>query len=576
MQARSRQLVLDAVRNAGLHNPMGGQGVQAGVSGSEHARPGGGSRRVAVPPLVVLLPALLVGLAMLLPLVYLIIRSAGASEEAWALLLRPRTAATLGRTILLVVTVTASSAVIAVPIAWLTVRTDLPLRRLWSVLTMLPLVIPSFVGAFLFVSALGPKGLLQQLLAGPFGVDRLPEIYGLPGATLTLTLLSYPYMLLTLRGALRNLDPVLDEAARSLGYGNRAVLFRVTLPQLRPALAAGSLLVGLYTLSDFGAVSLMRYPTITWIIFQQYESAFDRTIAALLSLVLVGMALAILLVEGYARGRGRYYRSGAGASRRSKAIQLGRWKWLALPLVAGVSLVALGVPSAILAYWLVRGVGAGEPLLILWSATRNSLLVSGMAALVAAACSIPLAVLGVRYPGKLSQALERSSFTGYALPGIVVALALVFFGATYARPVYQTVWLLVFAYVVLFFPAALGATRATMLQVSPRLEEAARGLGRNSLQVMQTITVPLIGPGVLMGAALVFLVTMKELPATLILGPLGFKTLSTAVWSAASEAFFAQAAAPALALILISSVPMGFLVMRERSLAPAGGGRPPA
>ena len=267
---------------------------------------------------------------------------------------------------------------------------------------------------------------------------------------------------------------------------------------------------------------------------------------------------------------------GAGASRRAKAIQLGRWKWLALSLVAGVSLVALGVPSAILAYWLVRGVGAGEPLLILWSATRNSLLVSGLAALVAAACSIPLAVLVVRYPGRLSQALERSSFTGYALPGIVVALALVFFGATYARPVYQTVWLLVFAYVVLFFPAALGATRAAMLQVSPRLEEAARGLGRNSFQVMQTITVPLIGPGVLMGAALVFLVTMKELPATLILGPLGFKTLSTAVWSAASEAFFAQAAAPALALILISSVPMALLVMRERSLAPAGAGRPPA
>ena len=163
---------------------------------------------------------------------------------------------------------------------------------------MLPLVIPSFVGAFLFVSALGPKGPPATVAGraarrGPAAGDLR-----LPGATLTLTLLSYPYVLLTLRGALRNLDPVLDEAARSLGYGNRAVLFRVTLPQLRPALAAGSLLVGLYTLSDFGAVSLMRYPTITWIIFQQYETAFDRTIAALLSLVLVGMALAILLVEG--------------------------------------------------------------------------------------------------------------------------------------------------------------------------------------------------------------------------------------------------------------------------------------
>ena len=137
---------------------MEGQGVQAGVSGGEAQTPAGRARRAAAPPLVVLLPALLVGLAMLLPLVYLVIRSTGASAEAWALLWRPQTAATLGRTALLVVTVTASSVVIAVPIAWLTVRTDLPLRRLWSVLTMLPLVIPSFVGAFLFVSALGPEG----------------------------------------------------------------------------------------------------------------------------------------------------------------------------------------------------------------------------------------------------------------------------------------------------------------------------------------------------------------------------------------------------------------------------------
>jgi iron(III) transport system permease protein len=207
---------------------------------------------------------------------------------------------------------------------------------------------------------------------------------------------------------------------------------------------------------------------------------------------------------------------------------------------------------------------SGEPLLLLWGAAWNSLLVSGLAGVAAAALSIPLAALVVRYPGKLSLMLERASFTGYALPGIVVALALVFFGANYARPVYQTLWLLVFAYVVLFFPAALGATRAALLQVSPRLEDAARGLGRGPMQVMRTITVPLISSGLLMGAALVFLITMKELPATLILGPLGFKTLATSIWSASSEAFFARAAAPSLLLILISSVPMAFLVLRDR------------
>ena len=147
---------------------------------------------------------------------------------------------------------------------------------------------------------------------------------------------------------------------------------------------------------------------------------------------------------------------------------------------------------------------------------------------------------------------------------MVIALALVFFGANYALPVYQTVWLLVFAYVVLFFPVALGAVRSSLQQISPRLEDAARGLGRRPHQVMLMVTLPLMRSGVIMGAALVFLITMKELPATLILGPLGFKTLSTSIWSASSEAFFARAAAPALMLILISSVPTAFLLIRER------------
>ena len=187
--------------------------------------------------------------------------------------------------------------------------------------------------------------------------------------------------------------------------------------------------------------------------------------------------------------------------------------------------------------------------------------------MAAAGLSIPMAALIVRYPSPLSRLLERISFIGYSLPGIVVALALAFFGANFAKPLYQTTWLLVFAYVVLLFPAALGATRASLHQVSPRLEEAARGLGRTPGQAIRTVTTPLVRPGLMMGAALVFLVAMKELPATLILSPLGFDTLATAVWSASSEAFFARAAAPALTLILVSSVPMAYLILRERRVS---------
>jgi iron(III) transport system permease protein len=145
-----------------------------------------------------------------------------------------------------------------------------------------------------------------------------------------------------------------------------------------------------------------------------------------------------------------------------------------------------------------------------------------------------------------------------------VALALVFFGANYATPLYQTLGLLILAYVVLFVSPAAGALRTSFLQINPRLEEAARSLGRPPWQVLASITLPLARSGIAAAAALVFLLVMKELPATLILGPIGFNTLATSVWAAASEAFFAQAAVPALLLILISSVPLAFLMLRQR------------
>lgn len=517
-----------------------------------------------LPPSAVLLPALLVGAAMFLPALYLVIRGASASDQAWDLFFRIRTLETLGRTLLLVVCVTSLSAAIAVPFAWLTARSDLPLRRAWTVLLALPLVIPSFVGAFLYASALGPRGMLQSLLEAAFGVQRIPDFYGLAGATLVLTLLSYPYMFLTVRGAVANLDPATDESARSLGHGAWSAFFRVTLPQLNPSIAAGALLVALYTLSDFGAVSLMRYNTFTFTIYQQYQSSIDRSIAALLSFGLVALAIAILLMESYTRGRQRYYRTGAGSARQPRAAKLGGWKWAAIAAIIGTLALALALPAGVLAFWLVRGVSNGEPLLLLWTATQNSLIVSLAASVVTAAMAIAMATLLVRYPTRLNRILESVSYTGYALPGVVVALALIFFGANYFRLLYQTHYLLIFAYAALFFPVALGAVKASLLQISPRLEDAARSLGHSPLRVMLRITAPLMMPGVLMGGALVFLLTMKELPATLILGPLDFSTLATEVWSASAEAFFARAAAPALLLILMSSVPMTLLVLREK------------
>lgn len=521
---------------------------------------GGGDR----PTIVLWAPALVIGALLLLSPVYLAVRSLGAGQEFLDALLRWRVLEILLRTLLLVGTVTAACLVIALPLAWLTVRTDLPLARTWSVLATLPLVIPSYVAAFAVVVALGPRGMLQGFLEPLIAVERLPDISGFPGAMLTLTFLSYPYLLLTIRAALQRMDPSLEESSRSLGYGWMKTFWGVVVPLLRPSMAAGGLLVALYTLSDFGAVSLLRYETFTWAIFIQYESAISRTLGAAFSLALVFLALSFLLGEYVTRGRSRYYRVDQGAARPAQVVPLGAWRWPAFGFCALVTLVALALPMAVLAFWVVRGVSAGEPLLLLWEAAGNSLYVSGLAALAAVLAAVPIATLSVRHPGPLSSLLERITYVGFALPGIAVALGLVFFGANYARFLYQNLSLLVLAYVILFLPTAVGAARTSMLQVSPAVEDAARSLGRTPAQVFSSITLPLVRPGLLSGAALVFLLTMKELPATLILRPTGFPTLATSIWSAASEAFFAQAAAPALLLVLASSVPLAFLMLRER------------
>lgn len=511
---------------------------------------------------LLILPTLLVGALVAVPLVYLLVRAIGASDSAWRLLLRSRTLEILGNTVLLAVSVTTACSALALVLGWLTVRTDLPGRRFWSVVTMLPLVIPSYVGAYLFAAAFGPRGLLQQLLEGIMGTERLPQIYGFPGAFLVLTLLSFPYCLVTVRAALYRMDPALEESARSLGYGPWETFRRITLPQLQPALAAGGLLVGLYTLRDFGAVSLMRYTTFTRAIYIQYRSAFDRSSAALLSSVLVLMTLAILIMESRSRTTGRYH-SGGPSPRRLQTVVLGRWSWWAWSLCAAVVTLALLIPAAVLLYWLVRGMQAGEALAPLLEPIRNSLTASGLAAILTVLAGLPIAIAVVRRPARWNRSAWRLTHVGYALPGIVVALAMVHLGSQYLSWVYGSLPVLLAAYVILFIPQSLGSLKTSLLQVHPNLEEAARSLGRRPLAVFRKVTLPLVRPGLLAGAALVFLTTMKELQATLILGPFGSKTLATVVWSAVSEAFFAKAAAPALLLILTSSIPMAYFVMRE-------------
>ena len=504
-----------------------------------------------------------VALLVLLPLLYLLMRAAGAEATGWQNLFRWRTVQTLSNTLGLAAAVTGLSTLIAVPIAWLTVRTDLPFRRLWTILAPLPLVIPSYVGAYLIASALGPRGLLQQILGAFWEIERLPSFYGFFGALFTLTVLSYPYLLLSVRAALLRLDPALEEASRSLGKNGWQTFFGVTLPLLRPALGVGGLLVALYTLRDFGAVALMRYDTFTRAIYIQYQS-FDRAQAALVALVLVAVTFIFVAFEARMQRRASFVQGHTGALRPPTKIALGIWRWPAVLFCALVVTLSLILPASVLIYWLIRGLIAGESVRGLDQATWNSVLASVLAAVATILAALPLAILTVRHDNRWSQLLGRLTYTAYALPGIVIALSLVFLGANHLPWLYQTLAMLTISYTILFVPQAMGTLRTTLLQIPPSLEEAARSLGRGPLRTFWTITLPLLRPGLLAGASMVFLTAMKELPATLLLAPIGFKTLATAVWSSVSEAYFAAAAAPALLIVLLSSLPMTIFILREQ------------
>ncbi len=513
-----------------------------------------GSRR---PPAALLIAGALIGAAVLLPAAYLLVVLGGDLGAALSSVFEPRTAAILLRTVGLAAAVTLASIAIALPIGWLTVRTDLPAKRLWATLCTLPLVIPTYVGAYLFVAALGPNGLLQDAL----GIERLPSIYGFFGAWLVLTLFTYPLLLLPIRSSLKRLDPQLEEAARAMGRTPFETFRSVVIPQLWPALAVGSLLVALFVMSDFGAVSIMRFGSFTNEIYISYKSAFDRSATAGLGAVLVALMLVLVWVVARIRGARSLHRLGPGAARPARPYPLGRWRAPALGLCGLVVAVALVLPVGVLVYWSTKGISTTS-----WSIVGglagNSLITALGAAIAGGLAALVVAVLAGRYPSPLTRAIERFGHAGYALPGIVVALALVYFATRAATPLYQTVALLIFALTVHYLPLGIGPIGASLAQVSPRVEEAARGLGRSPAQVFRTITAPLVGGGIIAGAALVFLHAIKELPATLILAPIGFETLATEIWNQTSFGFYEGSAIPSLILLAIAAPPLYLLSER--------------
>jgi iron(III) transport system permease protein len=516
----------------------------------------------------------LVALFVAIPFGYILIRAAGSDLETWLRLLENRRLfGLLGNTLNLMLLVTGGTLVLGVSMAWLTERTDLPGRAIFRWLLALPLAIPAYIGAIVHLALLRPRGgMIPQALAALFGETiPTPSPLGLGGAVFILTLFTYPYVYLLSGAAFRNMHAALEEAARSFGRTPWQTFWQVTLPALRPGLSAGALLVALDILAEYGTVALLRYETFSSAIFVQLAGRYDRSAASVLSGVLILLAVWLLWGEIRAQGQARFTQMDSGW-RPAPRLSLGKWKMPAFLLVLGISGASLLVPVGVLAYWSLSALLDPASLAAvfrsgsqgLFNFAWNSLWSSSLAAVLAVTLSIPVALLSVRHPGILSRVISRLCQVGYALPGVVIALSLVLLVNRFFPFLYATPLLVVMAYVLRHMPQAVRASESALGRLSPALEEAARTLGRTSLQTLFQVTLPLVFPGLLAGGALVFLTSLKELPATLLLRPAGFDTLAVRVWIWAEEGFYMQAAPAALLLVLVSAIPLSFLLRREQ------------
>ncbi|HUR48849.1 MAG TPA: iron ABC transporter permease [Acidimicrobiales bacterium] len=483
----------------------------------------------------------LVAAAMATPFVYLAIRAAAADDPV-SLAMSARVGGLVWNTLRLAVAVTAGSVSIGVGCAWLLERSDLPARRWLGVAAALPLAVPSYIAALALLSAFGPGG----------DVVAVPGLTGFWGASVVLILSTYPYVLLVSRAAFSSSLPALDDAATTLGLHRFRRFRRAQFPQLRAAVSASALLCALYVVSDFGAVTTLRYPTLTRGIFLEYRSSFDRSAAAVMSLVLVLFTITLIVAERVARGPIAPPRH--SSSGRHRVVVLGRWRTPATMAVALPALLGAGLPAAIAIGWLQGGSRQSAGRGVLAAAAATSAGLSLAAALAAVVLCLPVAILAARRSNWVVRVIESGALAGYALPGLVVALSLVFLATRSAPFAYQTLGLVVAAYVVRFMPEALASARPSLASVDTFLTDASRTLGGSRWATALRVTWPIVRGGLFAGGALVFLTAMKELPATLLLRPAGVDTLAIRVWTGASEGFYAQAAPAALLLLAVSAL----------------------
>jgi iron(III) transport system permease protein len=485
----------------------------------------------------------------LIPVVVTIVQALQGGVSAASTSIRASSSLTLlGHTVLVGLVATPIAGLFGVVGAWFVERTKLPGRRLWALLLVAPLMVPLFVTSYAYAT-------LGTSLTGYFG------------AVAIIAFAYYPIVFLLAAASLRVMDPALEETARSLGLGAWRTFWRVVMPQLRPAIYGGLLLVALDALVEFDAFVAFRYQTFTLNIYAQYRLSFSASGAAALSFFSIVLCVVILVVETRLRGGSDYTRVSQGAARRLERYDLGRSMPLVLVGLGALVAISLGIPVGMLVYWFTQSSSAAlssasANLQYLWPATVTSVLLGVGAAIVAILLALPIAILAVRYKGRVTTVLERSVYLSFALPDLVAAVALAYAATHLVHVLYGSVALLVLAEAMLFIPFAVVALRSTLGLLQPALEDSARALGLGPFRTIWRVTVPLARPGFAAAGVLVFALALGDLSTAQVLLPPSMYTLGTQFWANSRTVAYAAAAPYAAVLIVLSLLATYVLMSR--------------
>ena len=523
-------------------------------------------RRPDVPVLAVLALAAMV----LMPILVLALSWLGDESAVWRHLADTVLADLVFNTILLVVGVAVGVLVLGISLAWMVSALDFPGRRFFDWALFLPLAVPAYVIAFVSLDLLDYAGPVQRTLR-----DLIPAFAG--GSVrrpwlviVTLSLVFYPYVYMLARTAFMAQGRALMEQARILGLGPYAAFWRVALPMARPAIAAGLALALMETLADFGAVAVFNYDTFTTAIYKSWYGLFNRNAAAQLASLLLVFVLLVLALERFGRGRARFEQGGRQVHRvRPRGIA----PWL-LTLFAGtVFFLAFALPVGRLIYWVADSAWRDLDARYVGLIWRTLLLGLG-AASVTVMLALLLGYVRRTRRHRLLHIAIRGATSGYALPGSVLAVGIVLSFAAIDRLLTQYfgtgqvlmggLLALQMAYVVRFLAVAFGPVETAFERVRPKLIDAARTLGASPAETVRRVYLPLLTPGVLTALLLVLIDVMKEMPATLLLRPFGWDTLSVRIYEMTAEGEWARAALPSLSLVLAGLLPVYLLMRRTR------------